>query len=177
MTWRIIVRLDSQPHFGDECGGLEKGTTCPFGALMIISTSLLLGTKIWGRLGGPRSSRGRIPTGQKKSVFRSVGSKILRTGGPAEGEEEVEGIEVEEGTGEEPSEDDTEVEVEEFEDKDSHSSSSSSSSSKTIEDRSIGGRAALSKQNFSQETGQVPKSKILPFLPKSTSFNEDESIF
>lgn len=112
-----------------------------------------------------RSSRGRIPIGQKKSVFRSVGSKNLRTEGSVEGEKVVEGIEVEEDMGEEPSEDDTGVEVEEVEDEHSYSSSSSS---KTIEDKSIGGRAALLKQNFSQETGSSTKEQTLPFLPRST---------
>ena len=75
---------------------------------------------------------------------------------------------------EEPGEDDTRVKVEEVEDQQSYSSSSSS---KIIEDRSIGGRAALLKQNFSQETGQVPKSKFLPFLPKSTSLMKMEVSF
>lgn len=158
----MIVGFGFQPHFGDESGGLEKGTTCPLGPLMIVSTSLLLGTKEWGRRGEPRSSMGRIPIGQKKSVLRSVGSKNLRTGGSVEGEEDVEVIEVEEDMGEEPSEDDTGVEVEELGDEYSYSSSSSS---KTIEDRSIGGRAALLKQNFSQETGQVPKSESYLFCP------------
>lgn len=97
-----------------------------------------------------RSSRGRIPIAQKKSVFRSVGSKNLLTEGSVEGGEVVEGIEVEEEMGEEPSEDDTGLEVEEVEDEHSYSSSSSS---KTIEDKSIGGRAVLLKQNFSQKTG------------------------
>lgn len=88
----MLVSFGFQPHFGDESGGLEKGTTCPFGPLIIVSTLLLLGTKIWGRLEGTRSSRGRILFGQKNSVFRSVGSKSLRTGGSVKGEEEVEGI-------------------------------------------------------------------------------------
>lgn len=121
-----------------------------------------------------RSSRGRIPVGQKKSVFRSVGSKNLRTEGSVEGEEVVEGIEVEEDMGEEPSEDDTGVEVEEVEDENSYSSSSSS---KTIEDKSIGGRAAPLKQNFSQETESSTKEQILPFLPRSTSLMRKEVSF
>lgn len=121
-----------------------------------------------------RSSRGRIPVGQKKSVFRSVGSKNLRTEGSVEGEEVVEGIEVEEDMGEEPSEDDTGVEVEEVEDENSYSSSSSS---KTIEDKSIGGRAAPLKQNFSQETESSTKEQILPFLTRSTSLMRKEVSF
>lgn len=80
-------------------------------------------------------------------------------------EEEVEGIEVEEDVGEETSEENTEVEVEEVDDEHSYSSSSSS---KTIEDRSIGGRAALLKQKFSQQTVSSAKKHILPFLPRST---------
>lgn len=64
--------------------------------------------------------------------------------------------------------------MEEVEDKQSYSSSSSS---KIIEDRSIVGRAALLKQNFSQETGQVPKSKYLLFLPKSTLLMKMEVSF
>ena len=41
---------------------------------------LLFGTNawFWMRSGGARSSRGRIPIGQKKSVVWSVGSKNLR---------------------------------------------------------------------------------------------------
>lgn len=117
----------------------------------------------WG--GGRRSPTGRIPIGQKKSVFRSVGSKNLRAGGSVGEEEEVEGIEVEEDVGEETSEENTKVEVEEVDDEHSYLSSSSS---KTIEDRSIGGRAALLKQKFSQQTGFSAKKHFLPFLPRST---------
>ena len=72
----------------------------------------------------------------------------MRTEGSVEGEEEVEGIDVEEDMGEETSEEETRLEAGEVEDEHSYSSSSSS---KTIEDRSIGGRAALLKQEFSQE--------------------------
>lgn len=80
-----------------------------------------------------------------------------------EEKEEVEGIEVEEDMGEESSEDDMGVEVEEVGDEHSYSSSSSS---KTIEDRSIGGRAALLKQNFSQENGvKHQRAKSYLFCP------------
>ena len=144
VTCRIFVGFGSQPHFGDESGGLERGATCPAGPLMIVSTSLLFGTKHCGRRGAPRSSNGRMPIGQKKSVHRSVGSRNLRAGGSL-GEVEVIEVEEEEDVGEETSESDGEEErgpeVEEVED--AYSSSSSSSSSKTIEERSIGGRAAF----------------------------------
>lgn len=41
---------------------------------------MLFGTKAWHwmRSGGARSSGGRVPIGQRKSVQWSVGSKILR---------------------------------------------------------------------------------------------------
>lgn len=71
--------------------------------------------------------------------------------------EEVEEIEVEEDVGEE-----TGLEMGEVEDEHWYSSSSSS---KIIEDRSIGGRAALLKQRFSQEMGHVPQSTSYLFSP------------
>lgn len=83
-----------------------------------------------------------------------------------EGEKDVEVIEVEEDMGEEPSEDDTGVELEKVGDEHSYSSSSSS---KTIEDRSIGGRAALLKRKFQSGNGSSTKERILPFLPRPTS--------
>ena len=93
-------------------------------------------------MGGARSSRGRIPLGQKKSVLWSVGSKDLRV------EDEgfvVEGLpDAEEGIVEE---DEMGLEAEEVEDLvDEMSYSSSSSSSNTIEERSIGGSGSLLKE-------------------------------
>ena len=71
--------------------------------------------------------------------------------------EEVEEIEVGEEVGEE-----TGVQIGEVEDEHSYSSSSSS---KTIEDRSIGGKAALLKKKFSQEMGHVLQSTSYLFSP------------
>lgn len=100
-------------------------------------------------MGGARSSRGRIPIGQKKSVLWSVGSKNLRV--EEEGfvvveelQDEEEGIEEEDDMEEEDTrEDETENDAEEVEDVVAGHSYSSSSSSNTMEERSIGGSAAL----------------------------------
>lgn len=109
-TCRIIVICGSQFHFGDAMGGPVDGATCPPGPLMISSIPLLFGTKTWWtRQRGARSSRGRIPIGQKKSVLWSVGSRNLRGGGGfvVEGVEEAEeGIEEEDDTEVDGSEED-----------------------------------------------------------------------
>lgn len=146
--------------------GPGKGDQLPFCPLMIISSPLLLGTKKrWGRWGGlrPLTSNGRIPIGQKKSVFRSVASRNLRAsvslgGGGGGGEEEVEveldGIEVdeEEDKGEETGEEEEAgAEPEELEDE----NISYSSSSKIIEERSIRGRAAFFKVPKKEQISQT----------------------
>ena len=112
-----------------------------------------------------------MPIGQKKSVLRSVGSKNLRAGGSLgeEGEEEeVEGIEVDDDVGEETSDGEEERGAEAEEVEDEYSYSSSSSSSKTIEERSMGGRAAFLKQKKFQSKHMCREKHILPSLPKST---------
>ena len=102
---------------------------------------LLFGTNawFWMRSGGARSSRGRIPIGQRKSVLWSVGSKTLR--------DEVEGFVVVVLPGGEEvivEEDGIGLESGEIGDGlDEMSYSSSSSSSNMIEERSIGGSGSL----------------------------------